>query len=79
MHTSERSTTHFTGRKAEGRKAKAILPFGILIEKCIWIHTGLFSLFFSPTSTIAQQRDSLHHLIVLCTERRKTEGCGTPL
>lgn len=36
----------FQSRRAEGRKAMATLSFSILMEKYIWMHTGLFSLFF---------------------------------
>lgn len=73
MHLKEIKYHVFQVRRAEGRKEKAMLSFGILMENSIWIRAVLFSL-FSPYVYLAEQREGLHHLIVLC--RKVKERCG---
>lgn len=65
IHLKEIRYHVFQGRRAKGRKAMAILSlwknvFGSILD---------YSVYFFHMSIIAEQREGLHHLIVLCIER----------
>lgn len=77
IHLKEIKYHIFQGRKAEGRKAMTVSSLCILVENQNWIHTGLFSLIFSLCLLqLSKEKVCIRHLIVLRTERWKTEGCG---